>query len=89
MSFRASLLRARVPQTAFSRSTPLSTFSRALPAASSLKAGPTLARSPLLSRSFATSPVSRLEKSQPVGDGGTEEAPHSGINVDRSVRMDT
>ncbi|ODO11589.1 hypothetical protein I350_00371 [Cryptococcus amylolentus CBS 6273] len=86
MSFRASLLRARVPTAPLARS-PLSTFAR--PPAPSLKASAALARGPLLSRSFATSPVSRLEVSQPLGDGGTEEAPHSGINVDRSVRMDT
>ncbi|ODO03338.1 hypothetical protein L198_02183 [Cryptococcus wingfieldii CBS 7118] len=80
MSFRASLLRARVPAAPLARA-PLSTFAR-LPA-------PSLKAAPALSRSFATSPVSRLQVSQPLRNGGTEEAPHSGINANRSVRMDT
>ncbi|KIR94341.1 hypothetical protein I304_01982 [Cryptococcus deuterogattii CBS 10090] len=69
MSFRAPLLRARLPQAVVSRHAPLTTFSRALPAPVTLK--------------------TKLEASLPLGDGGIEEAPHSGINVDKPVRMDT
>ncbi|RXK39479.1 hypothetical protein M231_03147 [Tremella mesenterica] len=35
-----------------------------------------------------TSPLG-LEASARAEDGGVEEAPHSGINVDKSIRMDT
>nr|XP_031862719.1 uncharacterized protein CI109_001731 [Kwoniella shandongensis]KAA5529791.1 hypothetical protein CI109_001731 [Kwoniella shandongensis] len=88
MSFRAPLLRARLPQTLHSVR-PLTTFaSRPLP--SSLKPLiPNTSNTLFGSRFINTSPVAKLEVSQPLGDGGTEEAPHSGINVDKAVRMDT
>ncbi|KAK8869729.1 hypothetical protein IAR55_000297 [Kwoniella newhampshirensis] len=88
MSFRAPLLRTRLPQTVHSIR-PLTTFaSRPLP--SSLKTLTPKSTNTLFgSRFINTSPVARLEVSQPLGDGGVEEAPHSGINVNRAVRMDT
>ncbi|KIR58740.1 hypothetical protein I314_05580 [Cryptococcus bacillisporus CA1873] len=87
MSFRAPLLRARLPQAVVSRHAPLTTFSRALPAPVTLKTSGF--RSSLFARTFTSSPISKLEASLPLGDGGIEEAPHSGINVDKPVRMDT
>lgn len=87
MSFRAPLLRARLPQAVVSRHAPLTTFSRALPAPATLKTSGF--RSSLFARTFTSSPISKLEASLPLGDGGIEEAPHSGINVDKPVRMDT
>ncbi|OXB39073.1 hypothetical protein LQV05_004138 [Cryptococcus neoformans] len=87
MSFRAPLVRARLPQAVFSRHAPLSTVSRALPAPVTLKTSGL--RNTLFARAFTSSPISKLEASLPLRDGGMEEAPHSGINVDKPVRMDT
>ncbi|WRT67235.1 uncharacterized protein IL334_004201 [Kwoniella shivajii] len=82
MSFRTSLLRAHaLPRLPLSR--PLSTFS------SRPIALPTLAKSSYGVRNLTTTRPLQLESSRAVGDGGVEEAPHSGINVDRSIRMDT
>lgn len=40
-------------------------------------------------RGIATTPPAKVNPSSPVADGGQKEAPHSGINVDTPVRMDT
>jgi len=40
-------------------------------------------------KSMVTTPPRRIGSSSILGDGGNEEAPHSGINVDRPIRMDT
>ncbi|WVQ78333.1 hypothetical protein IAT38_000418 [Cryptococcus sp. DSM 104549] len=93
MSLRANMLRARLPATtsAFTRPLTSTSFARPLFPASGLNATQQYTRiTPFASeRGFVSSAVRRLEVSQPVGDGGMEEAPHSGINVDKSVRMDT
>ncbi|WVR05147.1 hypothetical protein IAU60_002159 [Kwoniella sp. DSM 27419] len=84
MSFRAPLLRAtaRLPHSTLV-SRPLTTLP-ARPIASALRSGnPLFAR-----RSLNTSQVVNLESTRALGDGGQEEAPHSGINVDKSTRMD-
>lgn len=86
MSFRAPLplLRSRLPATFSSR--PLSTLS-----VRPIRTLPLCAKTNLSfnSRSLNTSSIAGLEASQRLGDGGTEEAPHTGINVDKSIRMDT
>lgn len=43
---------------------------------------------PTLARFLNTSQPVSLEASAIVGDGGNEEAPHHGINVDRKTSMD-
>ncbi|WWC89911.1 uncharacterized protein L201_004840 [Kwoniella dendrophila CBS 6074] len=89
MSFRASILRNSLPrQSLISR--PLTTSSR--PLTSSLRAIPSTYNKTLqhgLRRSLNTSQVANLEASRAVGDGGVEEAPHSGINVDKPTSMDS
>ena len=35
-----------------------------------------------------SAPVS-IEATSPLADGGSEDAPHHGINVDKPIRMDT
>lgn len=40
-------------------------------------------------RGIASTAPAKVNASAPVKDGGQEEAPHHGINVDTPVRMDT
>ncbi|KAI9638083.1 uncharacterized protein MKK02DRAFT_42470 [Dioszegia hungarica] len=40
-------------------------------------------------RSLNSTPPAQLEPSAPVADGGATDPPESGINVDKSTRMDT
>jgi hypothetical protein len=50
---------------------------------------PTRLPSRPLARGIATTPPAPVNPSLTAQDGGNEEAPHSGINVDTPVRMDT
>ncbi|ORY27202.1 putative oxidoreductase C terminal-domain-containing protein [Naematelia encephala] len=65
-------------------SRPLSTLSIARPAPLPRLTAPTTGL-----RYLQTSQPALIGASKAVGDGGNEEAPHSGINVDKSIRMDT
>ncbi|WWC69355.1 uncharacterized protein I206_103294 [Kwoniella pini CBS 10737] len=85
MSFRAPLLRASLPRSSI-LSKPLSTTSR--PIISSLKPLPTYTKLNNV-RYLNTSQIAKLEASKAVGDGGMEEAPHSGINVHKPTSMDS
>jgi hypothetical protein len=40
-------------------------------------------------RSFSTSPQALLKSSRVVGDGGPDDIPHHGVNVDKALRMDS
>ncbi|WWC61010.1 uncharacterized protein I303_103588 [Kwoniella dejecticola CBS 10117] len=88
MSFRAPLLRASLPRSAIlSKPRALTTSSR--PVVSALKPLPTAYSQLNNVRYLNTSQIAQLEASRAVGDGGIEEAPHSGINVHKPTSMDS
>lgn len=60
----------------------LSTTTRAFPATFT-------PRTMLMARGIKTYPPVQLNVSNPVADGGPEDIPHHGINVDKDIRMDT
>ncbi|WVW82969.1 hypothetical protein I302_104985 [Kwoniella bestiolae CBS 10118] len=88
MSFRTSLLRAPLPR---ARTPLLSISARQLTTQSArpLRTLPQAYTNVLGRRGLNTSQTVNLEASRALADGGMEEAPHSGINVDKPTRMDT
>lgn len=80
-------LRLRASATAFPAARSLASFTlRPAPEHKSAAALPNQLNS---TKSLSSTQPRKIEASAILGDGGMEEAPHTGINVDKPIRMDT
>ena len=81
-------LRLRATATAFPAARSLASFT--LRPAPELKSGAAVTNQQLTgTKSLSSTQPRKIEATAILGDGGMEEAPHTGINVDKPIRLDT
>ncbi|WWD01274.1 hypothetical protein V866_008217 [Kwoniella sp. B9012] len=96
MSFRTSLLRGSLPLRGRPSASLISNTARPFTSATgqsarTFRALPSAYTNNVIlgRRNLNTSQIVNLEASKALGDGGIEEPPHSGINVDKPTSMDS